>query len=47
MMQDEQDEGEECPSCHGSGVYDVGDPEDGILATCLECDGIGFIYDEE
>lgn len=30
-----------CSSCHGSGVYDVGDCEDGVWETCPACQGTG------
>lgn len=33
----------ECPSCHGSGQYDVGDPEDGVTDLCPECEGAGQV----
>lgn len=35
-----------CPSCQGTGVWDIGDCEDGVWATCEECDGLGEIDDE-
>jgi DnaJ-class molecular chaperone len=35
----------ECPSCNGSCVYDVGDPEDGIQDICPQCEGSGYVED--
>ena len=34
---------EECPSCLGSGSYDIGDPEDGVCGDCPECEGSGEV----
>jgi len=36
---------ETCPSCGGLGQYDVGDPEDGVVADCHECLGTGQVED--
>lgn len=35
-----------CNSCKGTGQYDVGDCEDGVVEICPECDGTGG-YDED
>ena len=32
-----------CPSCKGTGVYSVGDCEDGVWENCEECEGYGEI----
>lgn len=36
----------ECKSCHGTGVIDIGDCENGVQDSCPECGGGGEIdYD--
>lgn len=32
-----------CPSCEGTGYYDIGDCEDGVTEACPECDGLGEV----
>lgn len=32
-----------CPSCYGTGVYDVDNCEDGIWGECPECQGSGEV----
>jgi DnaJ-class molecular chaperone len=39
------EEPELCSSCHGSGQFDVGDPEEGVTETCPECEGSGLAVD--
>ncbi len=33
----------ECPSCLGTGQYDIGDCEDGVTESCPECEGYGDV----
>lgn len=35
-----------CYSCRGAGGYNIGDCEEGVWQTCLECNGYGEINDE-
>lgn len=39
---------EDCKTCGGSGVIDIGDCEDGVWDTCPACDGEGIVdYEAE
>lgn len=31
----------DCQSCHGTGIIDIGDCEDGVQDDCPECGGDG------
>jgi len=37
----------ECPSCLGSGSFDIGDCEDGVTDDCPQCHGCGEIFEDE